>query len=59
MTLPKYLPDVLALCAFVRPGESGLVEVRHDPWCPLLTKGGACACVPDVQLVPSPSERPS
>jgi hypothetical protein len=55
---PKYLPDVLALCAVVRPGESRLVEGRHDAWCPLLTEGRPCACTPDVHLGPSLGERP-
>jgi hypothetical protein len=52
MIAPRYLADVLALCAFVRPGESRLVEVRHDAWCPLLTQTGPCCCDPHVQLGP-------
>jgi hypothetical protein len=56
MTPPKYLHAVLALAASVPRGESRFVEVRHDPWCPLLTQGGPCACTPEVQLGPSLGE---
>jgi hypothetical protein len=59
MTAPKHLAEVLALCAVVRPGESRLVEVRHDTWCPLLTHRAACACTPDVHLGPPRDERPT
>jgi hypothetical protein len=50
MIAPKYLRAVLALSASVPRGESRFVEVRHDPWCPLLTQGRACACTPEVRL---------
>lgn len=56
MTAPRYFADVLALCALVRPGEHRLVEVRHDAWCPLLSHRAACACTPEVHLVPAPEE---
>ena len=56
MSTPRYLHDVLSLCAVVRPGETRLVEVRHDAWCPLLTHGSACACTPEVHLGPALEE---
>jgi hypothetical protein len=52
MSAPKYLHAVRALAASVPRGESRFVEVRHDPWCPLLTQSTSCACDPEVRLGP-------
>ena len=56
MTAPRYLQAVMELSASVPQGESRLVEVRHDPWCPLLTQSKPCACEPEVRLGPSLDE---
>ena len=56
MIVPKYLQAVLELSVSVPRGESRFVEVRHDPWCPLLTQSKPCACEPEVRLGPVVSE---
>ena len=56
MKQPRYLPSVMKLAATLPGGESRYVEVRHDPWCPLLTQSKPCACEPEVRLGPSLDE---
>lgn len=38
--------------AGVTAGEAAIVDVRHDPWCALLTIGtcARCNCNPDVSV---------
>jgi hypothetical protein len=56
MIAPKYLQAVLQLSASLPRGECRFVEVRHDPWCPLLTQSKPCTCEPEVRLRPVVSD---
>ena len=49
-----YLKRILTMP--VHPGQVTVVEVRHDPGCPLLA-GGACTCAPDVVRLNRPERR--
>lgn len=41
-----------------RPGEINFVQVRHDPWCPMLfATPGECACRPETHFVDEPTWR--
>jgi hypothetical protein len=42
--LPKYAAEVLRRGRDLVARGIVTVEVRHDDWCALLTKGGPCNC---------------
>jgi hypothetical protein len=46
-----YQRKAMELGALLRPGEIAQLIVRHEHWCPLLTRGGTCTCAPDIELV--------
>jgi hypothetical protein len=44
--MPKYMPAVLEKSAQLpmRPGTVTVIEVQHEPHCPMLNGGNTCNC---------------
>lgn len=53
----NYTAKLLRLADMAKRGTVGVVEIRHDAGCPLLTRGGICTCEPEVELQPLPDPR--
>ncbi len=49
---PRYIAQALrTFPEMLKPGSVNVLEVKHDPWCPMLQdRRLPCQCTPDLAL---------